>query len=306
MAGMLEYLQLFVELAQKGNVSQAATSLSITQPSTSIKLKRIEKEIGKPLFDRVGRTIRLNKDGEVFRDFAAHTLAHFNETLGTIQDAGKEQKEVLTICAGGHFGVSYLPKLIPAFKEKFPFVDFVAKTYHSDDILELIEAGEYEFGIAHVSDSIRSPKILTDFSFDVPIYFVCSPHHPLSKCEALKPRDIKDAFLIIPSPESSFHQYITAVFQKRGIHFNHQMSADSLDVIKGMVAGNQGVTMLPQHVVQQELDEGKLVHVPLKGLRLTRKLVCIHNVARPLSRTTRTFIEMTKELLSRKFPADAK
>lgn len=294
---MVEELQIFIELARTNNISQTAAAFGIKQPSVSIKLKVIEEQMGASLFDRVGRSIQLNKNGEHFKEFAVYTLAHLEETRRVIQDKDEKMQEVLNVCSGGHFSSSYLPELIGAFEDKYPFVKTVTKTYHSDEVVTLIEAGKYEFGIAHVSDVIRSQTIHTDFSFDVPVYFVCSSKNPLAKAKSLRPKEIKDSFLIIPPPETTFHEYITGVFKKRGVHFNYQRHVDSLEAIKMMVAGNQGVTMLPQYVVQREIDRGELIHVPLDVVRLTRKLVCIHNISKPISKSAYNFIVMAKELL---------
>ncbi len=295
---ILGTLQLFIELARTNNISQTATAFGIKQPAVSLRLKALEEQMGTLLFDRVGRTIRLNKNGERFREFAVYTLAHLEETRRAIRDEDKAAQEILIVSSEGFFGSSYLPQLIGEFEAKYPVIKTVVKTYHSDEIVELVEAGECEFGFANVSNVIRSQKILTDFSFDAPMYFVCSPVNPFAKEKSLRPKEIKDASLIIPPPETTFHEYITGVFKKRGVHFNHQRPVDSLETIKKMVAGNQGVTMLPQYVVQQEIDEGKLVHVPLDGIRLTRKLVCIHNIANPISKSVRNFIETAEAFLS--------
>ena len=70
----LVQLKYFVVVAEAGHLTNAAKKLNIAQPALSVSIARLEKEVGAPLFDRVGRNIYLNHCGEIFLERAQQAL----------------------------------------------------------------------------------------------------------------------------------------------------------------------------------------------------------------------------------------
>ena len=70
----LVQLKYFVAVAEAGHLTNAAKKLNVAQPALSVSLARLEKEVGVPLFDRVGRNISLNKFGEIYLEYAEQAL----------------------------------------------------------------------------------------------------------------------------------------------------------------------------------------------------------------------------------------
>lgn len=306
---MLSKLRLFVEIASVGNVSLAAKRFFTSQSSASTQLKIMEKQIGVPLFDRVGRGIRLNEDGEIFLKFAQEALQQFDEAMRSIQERQKKKAYNFVICAGNYFNIHYLPQILPLFTAEHDDLTIDIVTKFSDEIIEDIEKKVYEFGIVGTSCAIRSPHIQTDFSYTTQLLFVCSPQNPLAEKNSLSPADIKHEVFMCNRPNSNYRLYVQHKLRKHHFRFASEISHTSVDAIKAAVSGNLGVTILPRHAVQRELDAGQLAYIPLENINLTRIFCCIHNTERPLSAEAKHFISLcievlnTQENLSNNIPA---
>ncbi len=295
---MFEKLKLFVEIANVQNISQAADKLYIAQSSASGQLKLLEEQVGSPLFDRVGRGIRLNESGELFLEFATATLKHYQNVLQSIEDRKEREADSLSICAGVYFNVYFLPSILPLFEqhEKNVYIHVITKT--SAAVLKDVIQKTYEFGIVGAAEKLNSPLIHTDFSFTLPLWFVCAPQNPLARRAIVTPDDIAGETFILSKEGSNYRQHVEGALHAHGFHFAKYMSNNSMEAIKVMVAKNFGVSILSQYMVKQEIEEKKLVHIPLAGLSIERKFCCVHNIERPLSKVAQKFIALAIEVLN--------
>jgi Transcriptional regulator len=296
---MLERFKIFLEIANTGNISQAAENLYISQSTASNKLKSMEDEIGVPLFDRVGRKVVLNRHGEVFLKFAKETVQKYEEIKQSFLNTPIRDEADLTVCAGSYFNVHFLPIILPQLFKKYGNMEIHIVRKYSDEVLTKVRKKEYEFGILGTSRPIRSPEICTDFSYVSHLQFVCSPNNPLSQHCCLHAGDLRGETFLFTKKGLEYRQYLESKMTKYKMKFKNNLTIDSLDVIKASVASNLGVTILPQHVVQNELTTGHLVSVPIKGVELIRVISCIHHIEKPLSEMAAKFIELCIEILDK-------
>lgn len=295
---MFSKLKLFIEIAENNSVSRAADNVNSTQSTVSAQLKNMETKLGVQLFDRVGRSVRLNKNGVAFLDFARKTLADFENTQRIMQERAHDAG-TLTVCAGAHFNHYFLPKILLTLKEKkIPLkIKFITK--YSDDLLPEMEEMKYEFAILHVSRRQRSHCLTTDFSYDLPINCVCAPDNPLAQKGIITPADFAPETLINIHGGQDMLKYLKHYFKKHKVTFASEMQIDSVEAIKAAVIKNLGVTFLPQHAAQVEVDEGKLIHIEIPWLKLTRKMICVHHIERPLSSAAQEFIKLAIDVLDK-------
>lgn len=295
---MFERLELFLAIAKHNNVSKAADDLNSNQSTVSSQLKVLEGKLGILLFDRVGRNIRLNKNGELFREFAEKVLVDYEDISREMRgdDVGGES---LAIAAGAYFHAFFLPQILPAFRKDNPLVEVNTVTRYSDDLIRNMENKEYEFAILATSHPIRSPKLHTDFSYEMPMLFVYSPDNPLSEKRTLSPADLDAETIILPLKGQNLYNYLAHNFKKHRIAFAAELIIDTADAMKSAVAQDLGVAFLPQHVVQQDIAEGKLAGASIASLELKRKLVCIHHIERPLSYAAQDFIDHAIAVIDR-------
>ncbi|MDO4285758.1 MAG: LysR family transcriptional regulator [Eubacteriales bacterium] len=138
-------LQYFLAVVREENISRAADTLHITQPTLSRQMAQLEEELGTQLFIR-GKHLSLTEAGILLRRRAEE----MNELLSKIEQEIEQQSEVggvISIGSGGLLAVQVLPKIMEAFREQYPNVQYQIYTNSADHVKERLEQGLLDFGL---------------------------------------------------------------------------------------------------------------------------------------------------------------
>lgn len=136
----MELLQLkyFYKIAHSRTLTQAADELCISQPSLSRMISRLEDELEMEFFDRNGRNITLNKNGEVFLHYCTKILNSVDEMRDELSEF-KNRKD-LQVSVGFYSMSSLLIDIIGKFREKYQNVQIrVLQHYHEDDSVSSLD-----------------------------------------------------------------------------------------------------------------------------------------------------------------------
>ena len=110
----LFYLRYFVTLAHVQHYTKAAEQLCITQPSLSHAISQMEKELGVPLFEKVGRNTTLTRFGEEFLSCAEHTLSTLDEGVASLKRSARGEG-LIRLGLLRPLGVEFVPRLAARF-----------------------------------------------------------------------------------------------------------------------------------------------------------------------------------------------
>jgi LysR family transcriptional regulator, cyn operon transcriptional activator len=143
----LQQLTYFLAAAEHGSFTAAAESLFMAQPSLSEQIRRLEAELGVPLFLRVGRGLRLTEAGRLF-------LPHAERTVEAAREASESVQEVRELTGGtvafGTFGSAHhylLVGLIQDFRKQHPNVRVRAIGQNSAEVADAVRDGDLEAGL---------------------------------------------------------------------------------------------------------------------------------------------------------------
>jgi DNA-binding transcriptional LysR family regulator len=145
-------LRCFVAVARAGSFSRAADRLYRTQPAVSLQVRKLERELGRPLFDRSRRAPVLTDAGRVLLAESADLLDRFEALPGLLAGTGGSPSGTLAIASNlsliGHF----LPPLAGAFHARFPLVHLRLLNRTARGILRSLEEREADLGIGFLVD----------------------------------------------------------------------------------------------------------------------------------------------------------
>jgi DNA-binding transcriptional LysR family regulator len=143
----LQQLTYFLAAAEHGSFSAAAQSLFMAQPSLSEQIRRLEAELGVPLFARVGRGLELTEAGRLF-------LPHAERTVEAAQEAAESVREVRDLTGGtvtfGTFGSAHhylLGGLVEEFRARYPSVRLRVVGQNSAEVADAVRDGHLEAGL---------------------------------------------------------------------------------------------------------------------------------------------------------------
>lgn len=235
-------LQYFRELARNGHLSRTAEALHIAQPSLSQTIKRLESEVGVPLFDRVCNRIVLNDSGRVFLKYADQIFAALDHAALELEETqGREEKSViLYICSASMF----LPEIVRLIQQADP---------------------EIRLRIFCKSPADRSgyPALCLTSSSVRPVQSTCSylliherikaalpAEHPLAARQELMWKDLEQELFLSLDDESDLTQALHYFFGMKGIEPNTIICADTPSVMRDLLRLNLGIAFIPEYTWQ--------------------------------------------------------
>lgn len=184
----LRVLRYYLAVCQEKNITKAAESLRIAQPSLSTQIKELEQELGVTLFERGHRQIKLTEEGYFLRDRAQELVSMADQTERIIQSS-KLITGTLRIGAGQSIALKRIMKIIASISQEQHDVNFQFLDGNADDIEARVNEGSLDFGV------IMGDRSLENFdSLILPErneFIACfRKDHPLAAKDKITPEDL--------------------------------------------------------------------------------------------------------------------
>lgn len=284
----LKQLRAFCYAAQSHSMSKAAAQMFLSQPSISLLVKSLEKDLGCRLFQRHGPRIALTDEGRALLDLALPLV----EGLENLPEAFHERCNnlvtgSLNIAAGESTTLYLLPALVNRFAQLYPHIPVTLHNASGNDGLALLRSGAVDFAVGPVL------KVPEDILF-TPLYsyepvLITPPGHPLAGRDRVTLRDIQPWPLILPPRQMSTRGIIDVVFQQHNLEYTLKMEAGGWEVIKRYVEMGLGISI----VTSICLTGGeKLARIPLREFFPGRSYGLIQRRGKVNSPAARRFIEL--------------
>lgn len=236
-------LRAFCHAAQTGNISKAAQRLKLSQPTVSLQIQALEKELDTLLFERCGPKIRLTPAGELLLDLAQPLVDGFSRLSDTFAaQLGEVHAGPLDIAAGEATLLYVLPDLIKSFSDQFSQIDVRLHNVTGHDGLALLRADEVDFAVGSMID-IPDDMVYHPIYNYKPALIMCKGH-PLENKERITLEDISPYGLILPPRHLSTWSVVDLVFQQHGVPYNVVLEAGGWEVIKRYVEIGTGISIV--------------------------------------------------------------
>lgn len=191
-------LYYFLAVAKEQNITNAAKSLHITQPTLSRQMVLLEEEIGAKLFVRGSRPLALTNEGLLLRRRAEEILELVEKTEEELSAREEQIEGIITIGCGELASVKFLTEVIAGFHERYPRVVFDMYTANADQIKHRMDEGLTDIGL------LLEPAEVERYEYvRMPVkerWAVVIPSGvPLAKKEYVTAKDLADIPVIMPS-----------------------------------------------------------------------------------------------------------
>ena len=254
-------LEAFLQVAQHHSFSRAAEALELTQPSLSARILTLEREIGEPLFHRIGRGVRLTDAGRALVPYVQRAMESLKEGRDALDASHHASVGKLHIGSARAICAYVLPGIVETFRQSHPGIDVAIKTGRSSDVLEMVLAEEVQVGLTR---TIVHPDIEVRHLYDEHVVLVTHPSHPFARAGEASIYDVAHEPLILYDKESSYFVLINRVVREAGIVPNVQMDLDSIEATKRMIERGLGISFLPRNSLRRELELETLAAIPIK------------------------------------------
>jgi DNA-binding transcriptional LysR family regulator len=183
----LYQLETFLAVAEEKGFSRAATRMRRTQPAISHAIRKLEEEIGQPLFERASRDATLTATGKLLRTFAERLLRLRGETITALEELRSLERGRLTIAANEYTCLWLLP-VLDEFRRDFPQIGITVQRSLASQIPDQLLERAVEFGILSFRPEdarLHAIAVYTDS-----VAFVVDPKHPLAKQNQVSIREL--------------------------------------------------------------------------------------------------------------------
>jgi len=282
-------LNVFLTVVNERSFTRAAEKLLRTQPAVSLAVQRLETELGETLIDRSGRDLALTDAGKVVFEAARRQENLHQELLSRLAELRNKASGRLVIGANESMTLYLLPHL-SRFRRAYPKVKLVVQRSRSGEMPDRLLAGDLDFGVVSYrldDDRFQSRVLYVDH-----LSFLVAPNHRLANRKMLSIKDLAMETFVAHNVPSPYRDAVIKTFQKARVPLNTDIEMPTVESIRRMVQAGEGVAFLPRLCAEQDLQQGVLKEVPVKELKLERKIHLVRVERRPLSHSARAFLDM--------------
>lgn len=288
----LDQLALLRELADRGSVTAVAEAVGRTPSAVSQQLKALQRHVGVPLVDRVGRGVQLTDAGRALvvgavtvatalAQAQAGWQAYRGDVSGTVRLASFHSAAEL---------------LVPGLLHRLARFPGLQLDTFDEDVEQDAFAGltaDYDIVVAHRSDDVvvpDRPQVRATVLLREPLDVGLPLHHPLAGREFVTAEDLVGEAWIVPPPEYPIDRVLTAVAARSGLPVRVVRRSTHLPLIEKLIAAGHGIGLLPRHT-SADRATGRFALVPLRQIRAGRVIEALSRPDRAARLAVRTVLD---------------
>lgn len=285
-----KHLQTFIALSEIKNFTKTAEYLHYAQSNVTTQIQQLEKELNVRLFERIGKRVTLTSAGHELIPYAKKII---NLSRDLKENFSNSDNGRIVIGASESVCIYRLPDIIKSFQTKYPTVEIFLHIMDTSDSVSLLSNNTID--IAYVLDTpISHLSLKTALKINETICAFSTPDHTLSKKSNVSVSDFENQRLILTGKGCCYRKMFERDLLEVSIRPKIVLETSSLQVIKQAVMSGLGICILPQLVVQKELDKKELVKINYHtGYKIESQL--IYHKDKWISQDLRNFIELVKE-----------
>lgn len=283
----LRQLEIFVAVAQSGSVSRAAERLSLSQSATSTALAELEKAYSQMLFDRVGKTLRLNDTGQWLLGRATGILDRAQE----LEDTLSTRTAVGPLRLGASLTIgNYLATLFVADFLKLHAASRVQLAVHnSSDIVAAVARFELDLGL--IEGEALHPDVVAEPWLHDELVVFAAPDHPLAGKASVSRADVLACDWILREPGSGTRATFDHALGSDRQRLRVRLELEHTEAIKRAVEAGLGLGCISRLALRDAFRRGSLVPLPVQDLDLGRAFYLVRHQNKYVSGGLATLIE---------------
>ncbi|WP_310828665.1 LysR family transcriptional regulator [Paenibacillus pedocola] len=277
-------LQYFLAVARLEHMTEAARILHVTQSSLSKTIGRLEEDLGVPLFDRSGRSLRLNEFGIRFLRRAERALFELEQGKQELRDLSSPEHSTLELAVTA---ASTLPNILRAFRKKQPNIHFHVQMLTTKEMVDRLLRGEVDFCLS--SPSIEDEDIESIIVFFDPILVAVPKGHHLADRTSVTLAELRDEWFVGVKRGYGTRDLTDAVCKSSGFILNYVYEGDEPSRLVSLVEAEVGIAFIPGTARD---SRASLSYLEIKDPGMVREIALLWHKSRYISRAAHDFREV--------------
>lgn len=288
-------LRTFIRVSELNNFTKAAQTLGYSQSAVTVQMQQLENELGLPLFDRIGKNIKLTQYGVNFVDCASRVI----EAMEKAENFATESKNMKGYI---RFGIvdsilnSCFISILPEFNRRYPNINISLTVGSARDIETKIRANELD--VCYMLDYKVPRKEWIRVREEIePIIFVANPNNPLADKEDVTFEELINEKLILMPPGEGYRYLFDDELAKRNLFATPSLEIASTETAMKLVKEADYIAMLPIFVVRNAVRAGELKPLNIKNCDMHQWSQFAYLKGKAVTPQLQTFIDTVLELL---------
>ncbi len=267
----VRHLKTFIAVCEAGGITKAASALYVAQPAVSQTIAEIEKYYNVILFDRFGNRLVLTDSGKRLLAKAKETVASFDDFEHLAWES--ETNTDLHIGASLTIGRLFMPQMVAAIHRELPQIRLSVAIRQTSVIEGLLVNGSLDF--AFVEGNIHSSHLVTEAVFHDRLTAVSSCQFAVPKEITLE--ELTKYPLLLREPGSASRDLLDATLSVNNLTATPMIESASNQALIACAAAGNGIAVLPQNLVKEWVEQGKLKTVTITDCDFNRNYHLAHH-----------------------------
>lgn len=253
----IETFKVFCDLAETGSFSKAATLNSVTQSAVSQQIRSLEQRFHVTLIERGRRNFSLTNEGTAFLEASREIMnvyEHLGDRLHDLQDVIAGDIKIAAIYS---IGLHELPPYLKKFRLRYPDIEVHVQYRRSPQVYAEVLEGNADFGLVSYPTR-RNGLIVQPFRKDR-LVVICHPGDRLAERKQVSLPDLAGEKFIAFEPDTPTRKVIDRFLRDAGVNVNRTMEFDNIETVKRAVEIENGISIVPEATVAQEVENGSLI-----------------------------------------------
>ncbi|WP_152052535.1 LysR family transcriptional regulator [Tautonia marina] len=281
-------LRSFLKIADLGSFTKAAEELGVSQPALSQQMARLEGELGRPVLERAGRTVRLTDAGRLLLPRAERILALADDTRRELLDDGRAGRVV--VAAIPTIAPFLLPPVLREYRREHPGASVQVDEEVTETLLRRCQRGEIDVGVfALPAEAPASLEV--EPLFEEELVLALPADHPLARLDAVPLDAVRGEPFVLLGEGHCLSDHIRSFCQQRAVQPISTGKTGQLATVQELVALGHGVSFVPEMARRVDASPHRAYRSML-GDRPRRTIAACWNPDRYQTRLARAFLEL--------------
>lgn len=281
-------MEIFLRVAELGSLVKAAEKLNLTQPTVSIQVKKLSDAIGLPLYEVVGKKLKLTEAGRKVEEAGREifdVVHHLDSEINDLKGLQSGSLSISVVTTSKYF----MPYILAPFCKQYPGVEVEMKIGNRSQIIERLSRNQDDFYIfSELPEDLDISS--TDFLPNPTVVIASKEHRLANRDGILRWQDIENERFILREQGSSSLLGINKYLQENSRVIKDVMTIESNEAVKHAVMANMGISIMSAFILSNA-DKDGLVQLNVEGFPLMSEWEIVHLREKKLSSVAQRFLD---------------
>lgn len=286
----LRQLTIFKTVCEELSFTKAAEKLYMTQPAVSHVILDLEKEIGFVLFERIARKIYISESGKIVYEKAIQLLEMYRDLTENFSEI--EASAPLRVGSSITIANFWLPRIIKKMQDQQEKIKCKIEIDSAAHIEQKLLS--HDLDIALIEGIIQNEKLIKIPFSSYKMCVICSPQCKYASDKVITKRKMLEEPLLLREKGSAIRDALDSAFLLENLLIQPAWTSVNSQALIQAVKENLGLSVLPQIIVQKEIEAGELIPLEIEGISLQNKNYVVYHQDKFYSKAMKYFTDAVR------------